>query len=331
MPELRQNLATKEWVIISTERSRRPEDFRAEAAPRAAEPERSPSCPFCPGNEDKTGSANYLLGEPSDWKVRVVDNRYPALVPGAKLAGPCSGPYRRLPGEGIHEVVIESPSHSRHPALMDRAGVRDILTVYRERFLASLKDPRVALTLIFKNHGEAAGTSLAHPHSQLIGSSVVPAGIRHRMDEAQKHFEHTGSCVFCAMIDEESRQKVRLVADTQHFSAFVLFAALSPFHIWVLPKRHSASFGDITDAEIDDLAEVLRCLLKRICLGLGDPAYNYIIQSAPLDRGTVEPFHWYLSLVVRLSKTAGFELGSGMFINTALPEESARFLNAIPS
>jgi UDPglucose--hexose-1-phosphate uridylyltransferase len=131
------------------------------------------------------------------------------------------------------------------------------------------------------------------------------------------------------MIEEERKQGTRILFDTEHFTAFVLFAALSPFHIWILPKRHTASFGEIMDREIDDLAAVLQGVLKKLDAGLANPDYNYVIQSAPLDRGTTEAFHWYLSLVVRLNKTAGFELGSGMFINTSLPEESARFLNSV--
>jgi UDPglucose--hexose-1-phosphate uridylyltransferase len=209
--------------------------------------------------------------------------------------------------------------------------VREVFFAYRERFRASLQDPQVALTLVFKNHGEAAGTSLAHPHSQLIGSSVVPAHIRHRMDEAEKYYRQNSSCVFCDMRDEELRLKERIVVDTGHFTAFVLFAALSPFHIWVLPKRHAASFGDLTDAELADLAGVMRTLLGKLNTGLDDPDYNFLIQSVPQDRGDCAPFHWYLSLVVRLSAAAGFELGSGMFINTTLPEASARFLNSQPA
>jgi len=189
----------------------------------------------------------------------------------------------------------------------------------------------VALPLVFKNHGESAGTSLEHPHSQLIGSSVVPAHIRHRMDEAERYHRQNNCCVFCDMREEEVRQGARILADTQRFTAFVLFAALSPFHIWVLPKRHTASFGEATDEELGDLAEVMRVLLKRLHAGLGNPDYNFLIQSVPQDRGETAPFHWYLSLIVRLSSAAGFELGSGMFINTALPEESAKFLNSVPA
>lgn len=329
MPELRQNLATKEWVIIATERARRPEEFRAGRGPREPRPEHRPDCPFCPGNESLTTTQKYALGGPKGWKVRVVDNKFPALVPSCRLEGPHPGLYRRLPGEGVHEVIIDSPSHARHPALFGQEEMSGLFSVYRERFREAAKDPKVALTLLFKNHGEAAGTSLEHPHSQLIGSSVVPANVRHRMDEAEKYHEKHKACVFCAMAEAERKDGLRILADTEHFTAFILFAALSPFHTWVLPKRHTASFGDVTDEELKDLAAVMRSLLRRLDKGLGDPDYNYIIQSCPQDRGETEPFHWYLSLVVRLSSAAGFELGSGMFINTALPEESAKFLNSV--
>lgn len=329
MPELRQNLATKEWVIIAHERARRPDDFRNQRPARPAPPQKTDDCPFCPGNEKLTDEPTYVLGSMPNWRVRSVPNRFPALVPSPGAHRSKQPLYRSLPGEGIHEVVIDGPRHDLHPAAMDPRQMRDLVYVYQERFRASLQNNKVALTMLFKNHGESAGTSIEHPHSQLIGSCVVPSHVRHRMDEAQKYFDQNGACVFCKMIEEEKRQGERIVAETDHFTAFILYAALSPFHIWILPKRHMASFGDMTSDELDDFAATLQGLLKKIHAALGNPDYNYVIQSAPLDRGTTECFHWYLSLVVRLSKAAGFELGSGMFINTAVPEESAKFLNAV--
>ncbi|MFA6317401.1 MAG: galactose-1-phosphate uridylyltransferase [Elusimicrobiota bacterium] len=328
MPELRQNLATKEWVIIAAERALRPEEFKSQRPARAAASERSDSCPFCPGNESMSDAVAFL-GDTKRWKVRTVRNKFPALVEGAGQPATAAGVYHMLPGEGVHEVIIDSPSHAKHPALLSQSEMRDLLTVYRERFQSSVKKEKVSLTLIFKNHGVSAGTSLEHPHTQVVGSSVVPSGIRHRMDEAEKYYQRNARCVFCRMIEEERKQGARILFDTENFTAFVLFAALSPFHIWILPKRHTASFVDIMDREIDDLASVLQGVLKKLDKGLGNPDYNYVIQSAPQDRGTTEAFHWYLSLVVRLNKTAGFELGSGMYINTSLPEESARFINSI--
>ncbi len=328
MPELRQNLATKEWVIIAQDRAQKPNEFKNRRALRQLPPARKDDCPFCPGNESLTGEPTYTLGNGA-WRVRAVPNKFPALVPSPSGQRPKQAIYRSLPGEGIHEVIIDSPRHDLHPALMEPQQMLDLLTAYKERFLASLQNNKVALTLLFKNYGESAGTSLEHPHSQLIGSCVVPSHIRHRMDEAQKYYDQNGVCVFCKMVEEELRQGERVVADSPRFVAFVPFAALSPFHLWILPKRHAASFGDNTAEEIRDLAGLLQTVLKKLHVGLENPDYNFVIQSTPLDRGTTEPFHWYISLVLRLGRAAGFELGSGMYINPSLPEENARFLRSV--
>ncbi len=307
MPELRQNLATKEWVIIASDRALRPQDVKRRE-PRKAAPEKDPACPFCSDG----GGARF---EP---------NKVPALVPNAPKVRDAGKLYRRLPGEGVHEVVIESPSHAKSFADLTHEQARAAISVYQERFKAATEDLKIALPLLFKNHGPTG-----HPQSQLIGSSVVPAHIRHRMDEAQKYYEQNGECVVCRMIAEEAEQNERLVADTPYFSAFVLFAALSPFHIWIAPKRHEAAFHELTEAEADNLATVLQDVLARIKAGLGDPDYSFVLQSIPQDRGTTEAFHWYLSLVVAVGGAAGFELGSGMHLNPVVPEEAAKFLNSV--
>lgn len=327
MPELRQNLATKEWVVIATERALRPEQLKNERSSRSLPPF-DRDCPFCPGNE-KMSEAVYVHGDPSKWKVRVVRNKYPALVADAPRAEPKGNLYRRLPGEGTHEVIVESPSHNQSLAELSHDQARDVLAVYQERFRATSENPKVNLTLLFKNHGQGAGTTLDHPHAQLIGSSVVPAHVRHRMDEAEKYFEQNAECVICRMNEEEKAQGERLVAETPYFIAYVLYAALSPFHLWIVPKRHTAGFAQMSAAEADDLAAVLQTVLKKLHRGLGNPDYNFVIQSTPQDRGTTDPFHWYLSLVVRSGRPAGFELGSGMHLNSVSPEESARFLNSV--
>lgn len=318
MPELRQNLATKEWVVISSERAVAPQSLRVDIPRPAA---KDPKCPLCaPG-----GKELYSLGEP--WKVRVIESPAPALVSGAGRIETKNGLYRRLPGEGTHEVIVESPDHGQDLTSLEHEKVEDVIAVYQERFRAASENLKVSLALLFRNHGAAADN--AHPHSQLVGSSVVPAHIRHRMDEAQKYYEQNKECVVCRMVEEESSQKERLVVDTKYFSAFVLFAALSPFHIWIVPKRHTPAFHELSSAEADDLATVLQAVLRRIDKGLGNPDYSFVIQSTPQDRGTTEAFHWYLSLVVRVGRVAGFELGSGMHINNVLPEDSARFLKSV--
>lgn len=326
MPELRQNLATKEWVIVASDRKLRPQDFAAKAAARKAA-DKDPKCPLCPGNEGQTEEISTLGdGQPGRWRVRVVRSAVAALVPDAPKVAAAGTLYRRLPGEGTHEVIVDSPSHARSLADLSHDEVEDVLAVYQERFKAASENMKVTLALLFKNHSQASGE---HPQSQLIGSSVVPAHIRHRMDESQRYFEQNNECVVCRMVSEEGAQKERLLADTKYFSAFVLFAALSPFHVWIVPKRHEPAFHDLTPAEADDLATVLQTILKKIKAGLGDPDYSYVIQSIPQDRGTTEAFHWYLSLVVRLGASAGFELGSGMHLNPVVPEDAAKFLNGV--
>lgn len=326
MPELRQNLATKEWVVIGTDRALAPGSLKRAARPSG--PERREDCPFCPGNESMTEAVEGV-GAAGRGKVRVVRNKFPVLIPNAPKVEAKGRLYRRLPGEGVHEVIIDSPSHSKTLARLDKDQAKALIQMYRIRFDEHSKNFKVAMTTLFKNHGLEAGTTLEHPHTQIVGTGVVPLGVRVRMDEAQQHFDHNNECVFCRMIEEERSQGERVVVETKHFIAFVLFAALSPFHLWIVPRRHTAAFQDLSEEEADDLAAVLQTVLKKVELGLGDPAYNFVIQSVPQDRGVTEAFHWYLSLVVRAGQKAGFELGSGIFLNNVVPEEAAKFLNAV--
>lgn len=314
MPEFRQNLATKDWVVIATERKARPGDFKR---PLAA-PGPAPDCPFCPGGADAgKGEA-----------VRVLPNKFPVLVRGAAPQKDRHPLYRSLPGEGVHEVIVDSPDHAASLATLPAAHMRELVGVWRERFQASLANEKVALTVLFKNHGLGSGASILHPHTQVVSSSVVPSHIRHRMDEASRYYDSAGACVFCRMLETELKDEVRVVEENDHFAAFALYASLSPFHVWVLPKRHTASFADANDKELDSFAAVLQKLAKRVQAALGDAPYNFVLQSTPLDRGTTEAFHWYLSLVVRVGGGSGFEMGSGIFTNVVVPEEAAAFLKA---
>jgi UDPglucose--hexose-1-phosphate uridylyltransferase len=212
---------------------------------------------------------------------------------------------------------------------MEVEDVINILTAYRQRYNIISQDKRVESIIIFKNHGESAGTSLEHPHSQITATPVVPSQIRYRLIEATNYFDDIGECLFCQTLRDEVNAKERIVLETEHFVAFMPYAALSPFHIWVFPRRHSSCYGDINDSEIADLAYNLKTVLAKIFYGLNNPAYNYTIRSMPTDERQSDYFHWYLAIVPRVSKTAGFELGSGMYINTAIPEDSAKFLREI--
>jgi len=328
MPELRQNLITRDWVIIASERANRPNEFKR-TTERVSLPQYQPDCPFCPGNEHLTGKELGRIGSSERWTVRAMPNKFPALSSEGERVRKARGIFRSMSGVGIHEVIVEHPRHDLTIALLSDAEVTNILQMYCMRYREIRHDQRVEAIVIFKNHGASAGTSLYHPHSQIAATPVVPSQIRTRIDEAIRYFDDHGECLFCCTLREELASGDRIIEEGDHFVAFQPYAALSPFHTWIFPRRHMSSFDDISDDETPDLARILRRMLARFYYGLNDPDYNYIIRSVPTDSKRTDYFHWYLTIVPRVTRTAGFELGSGMFINTALPEESAKFLRGI--
>lgn len=328
MPELRLNLITREWVIISTERAKRPHDFRSQRDKKHV-PEHDNTCPFCTGNEEKTPPEIYRIPNDGQWKIRVTENKFSALSPDIERVRHNNGLKHLVTGAGRHEVIIESPQHNTTPALMPVEDVADIIRAYKSRFNNIYSDPRVEHVILFKNHGQRAGTSIEHPHSQIVGTPVTPLQVRNRIDEMTRYVDNTGQCLMCATIKDELSESSRIILNTEHFITFIPYAALSPFHTWIFPKKHKACFGQITDEEIADLAYNLKTILLRYYAGLDDPDYNYVIRSESPKESDSENFHWYLGIVPRVIQVAGFELGSGMYINTALPEESAEFLRKV--
>jgi len=330
MPELRQNFATKEWVVIATERARRPEEM-AKHAQRKAPSAFVPTCPFCPGNESLTPPE--VLRVPSStatpWHVRVVPNKFAALSRDVEPTRTIHRSRRTVNGFGVHDVVIETPDHAQVLALMPDSYVAEILRVYKTRYDELSLDPRIAHVTIFKNHGSDAGTSLEHPHSQLIGTPVISHQVRERFQHALRHHDDFGECMFCQAIEEELQEQVRIVMVSEHFVAMELFASPAPFCTHIYPRRHMASFGDVSAAEVNDLARMLRVMLAKLYHGLDNPDFNFTIRSAPAENVGVKYFHWYVSIIPRLTRVAGFELGSGMFINTVVPEAAAEFLRKV--
>lgn len=204
-----------------------------------------------------------------------------------------------------------------------------ILAAYRDRYNALSADRRVNHITIFKNHGTDAGASMQHPHSQLIATPVIPSQVRHRLFEALRHYDDAGECMFCHMVEREIEDQTRVVLKSEHFVAMEVFASATPFATHIFPLRHMASFGDVSPMELFDLGRVLRTLLAKIYVGLGNPDLNYTVRSAPAEYAGARHFHWYVSVIPRLTRVAGFELGSGMFINTVLPEAAAEFLRKV--
>jgi UDPglucose--hexose-1-phosphate uridylyltransferase len=330
MPELRQNPITKQWVIIATERAKRPQDFVRKVAETKPVPSYVEQCPFCPGNERLTPPELLRIGDAlGKWQVRVVPNRFSALSSEGDRVRKHEGLHNTVNGVGIHNVIIETPDHSKSIATLSPAEVELIVRCYRDSYIAALQDPRVEHVTLFKNHGLAAGTSLEHPHSQLIATPIIPPDIRHRMEEALRYYDSSGECIFCQVLSDEIAGRARLVEETEHFASFIPFAALTPFSLWIYPKRHMASFGEIHPQEMRDLVGMLRLVLARLHYGLANPDYNYIIRSAPSEGRYLRYYHWYLTVIPRLTRTAGFELGSGMYINPTIPEANAEFLRSV--
>ncbi len=329
MPELRQNLITKEWVIISAERARRPDLFTQVRKPASPLPQFQPDCPFCPGNEHMTERETHRIAAGSTWKVRVVANKYSALSREGERTRRVDGIYRSMSGVGIHDVIIEHPRHDLTTAQFKVEEVTDVLRMYLQRYVEVKKDSRIEAIIIYKNHGESAGTSLVHPHSQLAATPIVPTQIRSRIEESIRYFDEAGECIFCRTLREELLARVRIVFESTYFVALIPYAALSPFHLWIFPRRHSSSYDEIEEWELPDLALTLRTVLSKLYHGLGNPDYNYSIRSIPTRDHHTDYFHWYLTIIPRVSRTAGFEIGSGMYINSAIPEDSARFLREV--
>ncbi len=334
MPEFRQNLATKEWVILATERGKRPSDWADEARkaePRSVKPYEA-NCPFCVGNEGKTTEPVYIYPGSGAWQVRVVPNKFAALQRDLNPTRNLDGAFLAAEGYGIADVVIEHPRHDLTLATMAVGEVEQVLRAYVARQVDIDKDDRVNLVTIFRNHGARAGTSLEHPHSQIIATPIVPPHVRYPIERAMHHYDQYGRCVYCDMLQEEIRQGDRIIMETENFVAFCPFAAKSPFECRIYPKRHVASFFLLADSEVPELAGMLRTVLAKILHGLGNPDYNYIIRSAPVGDHDTRYLHWYMVIIPKITIPAGFELGSGIYINTVSPEDAAHFLRdtAIP-
>ncbi len=329
MPELRRDPIVGRWVIIATERARRPNQFR-----RAEEPPGG-LCPFCPGHEDKTPGEVYVSGRPAappnvgGWKVRVVPNRYPALMIEGELSREAVGIYDRMNGVGAHEVVIETPDHARELSELTDAEVTEVLFAFKARVLDLKNDERFRYILLFKNHGSAAGATLEHTHSQLIALPVTPRQVADEIDGARRHYEHRERCIYCDIVGQERKDRSRLVHENEEFVVFEPWAPRSPFETWIVPRRHASNFEGEPKDRLAYAAQALRVTLSKLMAGLGRPAYNFMVHSNPLRDPASPSYHWHIEVVPALTQVAGFEWGSGFHINPVPPEEAAEFLRKV--
>jgi UDPglucose--hexose-1-phosphate uridylyltransferase len=284
MPELRKDPITGRWVIIATDRAKRPSDFTRQRV----EIKGVRFCPFCPGNELRTPPeilayrTRGAVNEPG-WSLRVISNKFPVLRVEGTLTRKAEGLYDKMDGVGAHEVIIESPDHFQTLADMPDKRVEDLFWAFRDRVLDLRRDVRLRYVLLFKNHGEAAGAVLEHTHSQLIALPIVPKRVQEELDGARKYFDYKERCVYCDIVAQETDSTNRLIHESDHFLVIAPWASRSPFESWIIPKAHNSHAENMSHAEIHDLAPVLRGLLRRMNSTLENPPYNMILHSAPIQ------------------------------------------------
>lgn len=330
MPDLRKDPIVGRWVIVAKSRAKRPHDFEFTFRRR-----RSSFCPFCPGHEDKTPGEILAYRNPGTlpnregWRVRVVPNKFPALEIEGDLNKRGEGIYDMMRGVGAHEVIIETPKHLWTISQLTEPEIQEVLWVYRDRLVDLKKDPRLVYGMIFKNVGPAAGATLEHTHSQLIVTPIVPINVWEEMTGSLEFYHYRGRCVYCDMIQQELATEKRIVLDTPGFVAFCPFASRFPFETWILPKGHSSHYENIQKNGIDELAGVLKQTIRKIESALDQPAYNYIIHTAPFDTQELAHYHWHIEIMPSITRPAGFEWGTGFYINPVPPEEAAAFLREV--
>ncbi len=327
--EIRQSKLTGEWIIFAPERAKRPKDFMKKRVKMKEIPAYNENCPFCAGNEEKL-IHSFIMETPgiggNPWQTRVLPNKYPALVPDKNVSRSLEGIYLKMPAYGEHEVIIDHPKHNIYIGMMKEEEVRALIETYWIRYKELLEDERNMMVIIFQNHGSRAGASLLHPHSQLIATGMVPLLLRVREEVAQRYFDDFGKCVMCDILKFEESHRERVILENGSFISFVPFAAEVPYEIWIVPKEHNASFGDISEKEKTEFAFVLQGVMKKLYNKLGDPDYNSMVISATRYKAGEPHLHWYLRIRPRLTTQAGFEIGSGISINPSLPEKDAEYL-----
>jgi UDPglucose--hexose-1-phosphate uridylyltransferase len=327
MPELRKDPIYGRWVIIATERSRRPSDFAPEER-RAV----GGFCPLCEGNEDRTPPevlafrANGTPPNSPGWLLRVVPNKFPALRIEGDVDREGEGIYDKMNGIGAHEVVVETPHHHETLATLPLKAVEHVLWAYRERIVDLRRDKRLQYVMVFKNYGSAAGASLEHSHSQIIALPIVPTRVREEIEGTKNYFHYKDRCVFCDIIRQELRQRTRVITENNGFISIAPFASRFPFETWILPKTHQPSYELMEGSFYGQAAEILSETLRKLKLVLDDPPYNYIIHTSSSPGQDRDHYHWHIEIMPKLTKVAGFEWGTGFYINPTPPEEAAEYL-----
>jgi len=330
MSELRKDPISGHWVIISTERGSRPSDFGSSPATAPVE-----FCPFCEGHEDKTPPEIFSFREENSkpnqrgWSLRVVPNKFPALRIEGYLERKGDGIYDRMNGIGAHEVVIETPHHAQILSSLSEQMIGRVFIAYRERIRDLANDRRFRFCIVFKNQGFHAGATLLHAHSQIVALPITPQWVENELGGARRYYNQKERCIFCDILRQELDDDVRIVTKNDHFAAIAPYAPRFPFETWILPLDHCSNYEDISYEQIQALASLIKDLLCRLETALEYPPFNYMIHTSPLPVRGNNYYHWHIELIPRLTSTAGFEWGTGFYINPTPPEDAAVFLRKL--
>jgi UDPglucose--hexose-1-phosphate uridylyltransferase len=327
LPEFRKDPITGQWIIVSTDRAKRPSDF----ARTQVIAKNLGVCPFCPGNENRT--TNEVLsfrtsGGPNEpgWTTRVVPNRFPALRIEGDFDREAEGLYDRMNGVGAHEVIVETPEHVTSLADASDLRIADMFWAFKSRMEDLKNDARLIYTLLFKNHGEAAGASLEHTHSQLIALPVIPKRVAEELEGSKRHFDFHDRCIVCDIIRQERRDGLRLVLEDDNMVALAPYASRFPFEVWLLPRQHGSHLEFAPAVVFESLAKTVGQLLRKMDRALENPAYNFVLHNGSMKDPGLLHYHWHIEFIPRLTRVAGFEWGTNFYVNPTTPEEAAEFL-----
>ncbi len=332
MPDFRHNPLTNRWVIIAEGRTGRPNEFEQHDLRKSPD-----KCPFCLGNESETPSA--LAVSPAshngsgdgNWEVRVFPNKFPALTPQSAIDRPQNedvehGPYRSQQAIGHHEIIVESPEHISSLTEVTDRQLELSFQVYRDRIRNLANTPGIQHAMLFKNCRPEAGASIHHVHSQLIGTPIIPADVASRVAQAKSYYSANGKSLFQAMLEFELKDGQRIVSETPRFVAFCPYSSRVPYEVWIFQKPPSSEFIEFDDSRLAEAGRLVRGVLRQLEQVLNKPAYNSLFHMPPFDSSTKDYYQWHMELFPRLTKTAGYEWGTGCMINQVAPENAARQL-----
>jgi UDPglucose--hexose-1-phosphate uridylyltransferase len=335
LPEFRKDIILDEWVIIATERAKRPENFKEEKI--KIQNQGSGICPFDKGNESMTPpeilrvgrQGNIVDAVSADWQIRVVPNKFPALIPNARPYSNKYGVYTVMDGFGLHEVVIHSPDHITNISGLDHFQIKMLVEVYLERLRTIKKDTRIESVIVMLNQGKEAGASLEHTHSQIFALPLTPPVLQRELYRTRSYFKQHNRCAVCDLLKFEMNENRRIVFENRHFIILQPFAARNPFETWIVPKFHHPNFEQITDEQVQSFAHCLKITVDFFYKELNEPPFNYYIHTGPTNsQEAYDHYHWNFELIPKLSIKAGFEIATGIDINITTPEDTAEFMKA---